>query len=127
MGPDEATNALKTQHDEIESSIEDIEGARDRLNSAEPCGASPSPTYARALGDLVFGMSRGMVALFRVRKAEIEASLAMIAAARSTRRGVIQTVLGQAARVALLLMAIGFVTLAVRAPELLKLLKALLG
>jgi len=127
MSPDEATNVLTAQHDEIESSIRDIESARHRLSKAEPCGVKPSPDWSRALGDLVFGMSRGMVALFRVRKAEIEASLAAVAAMNKTRRGILETLLGHAVRVAVLLMALGFFTLAVRAKSILELVKALLG
>ena len=127
MSPDEAANALSTQRAEIVASIEDVEGARTRLNEAPPCGAKPSPEYARALGDLVFGMSRGMVALFRIRKAEIEAALAALASVRTTRQGIVNAIHGRAVQVSLLLMAIGFVTLAMKAESIIKLLKELLG
>ena len=126
MSPDEATNVLTAQHDEIASSIGDIESARTRLSKATPCGAKPSPEWARALGDLVYGMSRGQVALFRVRKAEIEAALEGLASARSTRQGIVNAILGRAVQISMLLMAVGFFTLAIRAKTILELVKELL-
>ena len=127
MTPDEATKALTAQREEIDSAITDTEAARKKLSSVEPCGAKPNPEYARALGDLVYGMSRGIVALLRTRKAEIEGSLAAMAFARKTRQGLINAILGRAVQIAVILIGIGIFTVAVRAETLLKLLKNLFG
>ncbi|GEM_PF-7085791 len=118
--------ALEVQRTECEAAITDLKASCVQVRNSMPGNKCPEPQFPYALSEWVDASARGQIALLRCKVAELGATQAYRLEVRTTRRGIVRGLLDRAVQVALILLGVGFFTVAVQAKSIVHLVVDLL-